>query len=97
MGLIHAGQQLDIGPGIALGKAVPLIDQARDLALLLVASDQTRHLGPAQAGDLGDIAAQQAARPSALLLVLLMAQHSLHPDVHLLWFLTRKVHAFAGC
>src|SRR5208337_2758520 len=84
VGLIDRGQPFDIGAGIALWKAVPAIVSGRELSAGPIAGDQPRHLGPAQAGHLLQVAPQQAARFAALFLMLLLAQKSLHPAVNLL-------------
>ena len=71
--LIDPGQQFDIGPRIALGKTMAPVGQDFDPAATAVARDQARHLGPAQSGHLGQVAAHQTSRRAPLLVVLLLA------------------------
>src|SRR3974390_3157310 len=84
VGLIDGGQQFDIGAGIALREAVSSIVGGLELTVGLIAGDQPRHLGPAQAGHLLQIASQQAAGLAGLFGILLLAQNLLHPAVNLL-------------
>src|SRR5208282_1240205 len=84
VGLIDDGQQFDIGASIALREAMPPIADGLDLSVGPIAGDQPRHLGPAPAGHLLQVASQQAAGFAALLLIVLSAQNLLHPAVNLL-------------
>src|SRR5664279_3710957 len=94
--LIDGGQQLHVGAGIALREAVPPIADGLELSVVPIAGDQPRHLGPAPAGHLPQVAPQQAARLAALFLVLLLAQNLLHPAVNLLAIFAFEPDAFAG-
>src|SRR5208337_2176723 len=96
MRLIDGGQQLDVGPRVALRKAVPPIADGLDLSVDAKAGDQPRHLGPAPAGHLLQVAPQQAARFAPLFLILLLAQKSLHPAVNLLAMFAFEPDRFAG-
>src|SRR5208337_4023862 len=83
VGLIDRGQPLDIGASIALWEAVPAIVGGPELSVGPIAGDQPRHLGPAQAGHLLQVAPHQAAGFAALLRIVLLAQNLLHPAVSL--------------
>src|SRR5208337_845778 len=96
VGLVDGGQQFDVGPRVALRKAVPPIAHRFHRALGLIAGNQARHLRPAAPGHLLQVTAQQTARPAALLHVLLLAQHRLHPGIDLLPVFAKKVDFFAG-
>jgi hypothetical protein len=96
VGFIHAGQQFHILGGIALGKAMPLVDRDLDFAALLIALDQARYLSSAQPGHLLQVPSQQAAHFSPLLLVLVMHQHLLYPAVDLLSCFSLEPDPFAG-
>jgi len=96
MRLIDGGQQLHVGAGIALRKAMPPVRDGLDLSVGPIAGDQPRHLGPAPAGHLPQVAPQQTARLAALFLVLLLAQNLLHPAVNLLAIFAFEPDAFAG-
>src|SRR5271167_3706234 len=96
VGLIDGGQQFDIGAGIALREAVPSIAGGLEFAVGPIASDQPRHLGPAQAGHLLQVAPHQAAGFAALFLIVLLAQNLLHPAVSLLAIFAFELDLFAG-
>src|SRR5664280_2476514 len=96
MRLIDGGQQLHVGAGIALRKAMPSVRDGLELSAGPVAGDQPRHLGPTQAGHLPQVAPQQTPRRAALFLVLLLAQQLLHPAVNLLTIFAFEPDAFAG-
>src|SRR4029077_13905004 len=83
MRLIDRGQQLQVGPGIALRKAVTPVSSRLHLAAGSIASDQPRHLSPAQPRHFPEIPPQQTPRRTALLVVLLLAEHLLDPVVNL--------------
>ncbi|MCU1291829.1 MAG: hypothetical protein JWP08_679, partial [Bryobacterales bacterium] len=53
---IDRRQQLDIGPRVALPETVPPVAPLLDLAAVQVTADQSRHLRPAQPGQLLHIA-----------------------------------------
>src|SRR5664280_1505852 len=94
--LIDDGQQLHVGAGIALRKAMPWVRDGLDFSVVPRAGDQPRHLGPAPAGHLPQVAPQQTARRAALFLVLLLAQNLLHPAVNLLTIFAFEPDCFAG-
>src|SRR5271167_4612515 len=94
--LIDGGQQFDIGMGIALWEAVPSIGSGWELSAGPIASDQPRHLGPAQAGHLLQVAPHQATGFAALFGILLLAQNLLHPAVSLLAIFSFEPDLFAG-
>src|SRR5271157_5356118 len=96
VGLVDGGQQFDVGPRVALRKAVPPIAHRFHRALGLIAGNQARHLRPAAPGHLLQVTPQQTARPAALLHVLLLAQHRLHPGIDLRPVFAKKVDFFAG-
>ena len=83
MRLIDGGQQFEIGAGVALRKTMPPIDRGLHRAARPIARDQPRHLRPAEARHLGQIEPDQSSRPTALLVVLLEAQHLFDPVVNL--------------
>src|SRR5256885_3198035 len=83
MRLIDASQQFDIGASVALRKTMTAVDQNLDLAPLLVTRDQSRYLCPAAAGHLLQVTAHQSPRPTADLMVLLLAEHLLNPAIDL--------------
>ena len=93
---IDGGQQLHVGAGIALRKAMASITDGLELSVGPIAGDQPRHLGPAQAGHLPQVAPQQAARLAALFLVLLLAQNLLDPVINLLAIFAFEPDLFAG-
>ena len=80
----------------ALREAVPPIADGPDLSAGPIAGDQPRHLGPAQAGHLLQVAPQQAARLAALRGVLLLAQNLLDPVINLLAVFAFEPDPFAG-
>src|ERR1019366_1998345 len=86
----------NVSPAIALREAVPPVSNGLDLSVGPIAGDQPRHLGPAPAGHLSQVAPQQAAPPAALFLVLLLAQNLLHPAVNLLAMFAFAPAAFAA-
>jgi hypothetical protein len=96
VGLIDGGQQFDIGAGIALREAVPPIRPGLHLSVGPIARDQPRHLGPAQAGHLLQVAPQQAAGFASLLRIMLLPQNLLHPAVNLLAIFAFEADRFAG-
>ena len=83
MRLIDGGQQFEIGAGVALRKTMPPVDPGLHRAVPPIARDQPRHLRPTQARHLGQIEPDQSSRPTALLVVLLEAQHLFDPVVNL--------------
>src|SRR5437762_7384119 len=83
MRLIDASQQFDIRVSVALRKTMTAVDQNLDLAPPLVTRDQARHLRPAAPCYLLQVTAHQSPRPTAELMVLLLAEHLLDPAVHL--------------
>lgn len=56
VGLIDLGQQLDVGLGIATGKAMPVATLDPHLTGGQVAANQSRNLCPAQPRHLADVA-----------------------------------------
>ena len=96
MRLVDGGQQLDVGSGVALRKAVPPIAHRLHGAAGLIAGNQPRHLRPAQPGHLLQVAAQQAPRLAALFGILLLAQNLLHPAVNLLAIFAFEPDRLAG-
>src|SRR5664279_288353 len=94
--LVDRGQQLDVGPREALRETPSSINRRLDTACGAVASDQPRHLRPAQPGHLLDVASYQAPRRLALLGVFLPDKHSLQPTVNLLPVLAFKPDCLAG-
>jgi len=84
MGLIDGGQQLDVSPSIALRKALAPVRNGLDRTAFATATDQPRHLRPAQAGHLRQVPPQQSPRPTALLRVLLPTQNLFDPVINLL-------------
>ena len=93
---IDDGQQLHVGAGVALRKAVPPVRDGLDFSVGPVAGDQARYLRPAQTGHLPQVAPQQTPRRAALFLVLLLAQNLLHPAVNLLTIFAFEPDCFAG-
>jgi hypothetical protein len=79
-----------------LWKAVPSIGSGLELSFGPIVGDQPRHLGPAQAGHLLQVAPQQAAGFAALLRIMLLAQNLLHPAVNLLAIFAFEPDFFAG-
>jgi len=96
MRLIHTGQKLHIRRRIAPGETVATINRHRHLARLPITLNQPRPLGPAQSRHLLQVAPQQASRLPALLQVLVVHQHLLHPPVNLLLCLPLEPDPFAG-
>ena len=95
--LVDRGQQLDVGPRVALRETPPPIDCRLDPPAGHVASDQPRDLRPAQPGHLLDVAPHQAAGCLALLGVpLLLDQNLLRPSVKLLAILGFKLDFLAS-
>ena len=82
--LIDGGQPFDIAAGLALWEAVPSIVGGLELSVAPIAGDQPRHLCPAQAGPLLQVAPHQATAFADLFLLLLLAQNLFHPGVKLL-------------
>src|SRR5437762_12264000 len=83
MSLIDASQQFDIGASVALRKTMTAVDENLDLAAPPVTRDQTRHLRPAAARHLLQVTAHQSPRPTAELMVVLLAEHLLDPAIDL--------------
>src|SRR5450755_2086786 len=84
MRFIHRRQQLDVGGCITIGKPVPTVVPLPHRSPLLVAADQSRYLRPAQSSHLDAVAPQYSLYRAALLPVLLFAQRSRYPLIHLL-------------
>src|SRR5271157_6036523 len=83
VGFIDLCQQLDVGSGIAGGKAMATASLDPHLARGHVAAYQSRELRPAQPRHLSDVAAQKTSGRPSLPRVLLLAQQSLDPAVDL--------------
>jgi len=93
---IDGGQQFHVGAGVALREAVAPVRDGLDFSVGPIAGDQPRHLGPAPAGHLPQVAPQQTPRRTALFLVLLLAQKLLHPAVNLLTIFAFEPDCFTG-
>src|SRR5438874_355276 len=93
---IDRRQPLDIGPPIALRKAVPPVAPLFDFAAPQVTADQPRHLRAAQSRQLLHVTPQQPAIAAALLPIAVNLQSAADPPVDLLSFLALKMDLFTG-
>jgi hypothetical protein len=88
-GLQYSGcSQISIRPGAPINRCelregYAEVDPGLHRAVPPIARDQPRHLRPAPARHLGQIEPDQSSRPTALLVVLLEAQHLFDPVVNL--------------
>ena len=94
--LVHAGQQLDVGPCVQLRETPSPIDRRLHPPGGRVARDQPRALRTAQPSHLLDVAPRQAPRRLAQVGVLLSDQHLLHPAIELPPIFTLKPDFLAG-
>src|SRR5450759_2925778 len=80
--------QISIRPGAPINRCelregYAEVDPGLHRAVPPIARDQPRHLRPAPARHLGQIEPDQSSRPTALLVVLLEAQHLFDPVINL--------------
>src|SRR5208337_5147911 len=83
MGFIDLGEQLDIGAGVALRKAMPLGDFLLHSPRGRIAPHQAGQLGSTEPGHFADVAPQQASRSASLPHVFLPAQQPFDPTIKL--------------